>query len=184
MADMRVVVCAKEVLDPDAVNNYALVGKLVIGDDGKFERDGDGNLKVGTVTIEPGFKLMLSGKLILLDTLVLEGEFGFQISPTKLEITVDAMLKLNPIGELAASGALRIDSDGLVLHASLTIDAGFGGDIGLSFSASAFVSVNTTGSTATDLVFNLDPSVTDAVLDDFGTTNDGFSQLRFPIQTC
>jgi electron transfer flavoprotein beta subunit len=32
---MRVVVCAKEVLDPDAVNNYALAGRLVIGDDGK-----------------------------------------------------------------------------------------------------------------------------------------------------
>ncbi|MEO6029553.1 MAG: electron transfer flavoprotein subunit beta/FixA family protein [Candidatus Binatia bacterium] len=31
----RIVVCAKEVLDPDAVNNYALEGKLVIGDDGK-----------------------------------------------------------------------------------------------------------------------------------------------------
>ena len=32
---MRVVVCAKEVLDPDAVDNYALAGRLVIGDDGK-----------------------------------------------------------------------------------------------------------------------------------------------------
>jgi len=32
---MRAVVCAKEVLDPDAVNNYALEGRLVIGDDGK-----------------------------------------------------------------------------------------------------------------------------------------------------
>jgi electron transfer flavoprotein beta subunit len=32
---LRIVVCAKEVLDPDAVNNYALEGKLVIGEDGK-----------------------------------------------------------------------------------------------------------------------------------------------------
>ena len=32
---MRIVVCAKEVLDPDAVNNYALAGKLEIGADGK-----------------------------------------------------------------------------------------------------------------------------------------------------
>ncbi len=32
---MRVVICAKEVLDPDAVNNYALAGRLEIGDDGK-----------------------------------------------------------------------------------------------------------------------------------------------------
>ena len=32
---MRIVVCVKEVLDPDAVNNYALAGRLVIGEDGK-----------------------------------------------------------------------------------------------------------------------------------------------------
>ena len=32
---LRIVVCAKEVLDPDAVNSYALEGRLVIGDDGK-----------------------------------------------------------------------------------------------------------------------------------------------------
>ena len=32
---MKIVICAKEVLDPDAVDNYALVGKLEIGGDGK-----------------------------------------------------------------------------------------------------------------------------------------------------
>lgn len=32
---MRIVVCAKKVLDPDAVNNYVLAGKLTIGADGK-----------------------------------------------------------------------------------------------------------------------------------------------------
>jgi electron transfer flavoprotein beta subunit len=32
---MQIVVCAKEVLDPDAVDNYALAGRLLIGDDGK-----------------------------------------------------------------------------------------------------------------------------------------------------
>lgn len=32
---MRIVVCIKEVLDPDAVDNYVLVGKLEIGSDGK-----------------------------------------------------------------------------------------------------------------------------------------------------
>lgn len=32
---MRVVICAKEVFDPDAVNNYALAGRLEIGSDGK-----------------------------------------------------------------------------------------------------------------------------------------------------
>lgn len=32
---MRIVICVKEVLDPDAVDNYVLVGKLEIGADGK-----------------------------------------------------------------------------------------------------------------------------------------------------
>ena len=32
---MRIVVCAKEVMDPDAVNNYALAGRLEIGEDGR-----------------------------------------------------------------------------------------------------------------------------------------------------
>ena len=32
---VRIVVCVKEVLDPDAVNNYALAGHLEIGEDGK-----------------------------------------------------------------------------------------------------------------------------------------------------
>lgn len=32
---MRIVVCVKEVLDPDAVNNFALANKLTIGEDNK-----------------------------------------------------------------------------------------------------------------------------------------------------
>lgn len=32
---MKIVVCVKEVLDPDAVNNYAVAGRLEIGADGK-----------------------------------------------------------------------------------------------------------------------------------------------------
>lgn len=32
---MRIVICAKEVLDPDAVNNYVLAGKLLMAADGK-----------------------------------------------------------------------------------------------------------------------------------------------------
>jgi electron transfer flavoprotein beta subunit len=32
---MRIVVCVKEVLDPDAVNSFAVAGRLTIGEDGK-----------------------------------------------------------------------------------------------------------------------------------------------------
>ena len=31
---MRIVVCVKEVLDPDAVNSFAVAGRLLIGEDG------------------------------------------------------------------------------------------------------------------------------------------------------
>ena len=31
---MRITICVKEVLDPDAVNNYAIAGRLEIGEDG------------------------------------------------------------------------------------------------------------------------------------------------------
>ena len=32
---MKIIVCVKEVMDPDAVNNYAVAGRLEIGPDGK-----------------------------------------------------------------------------------------------------------------------------------------------------
>jgi len=35
MDSLRIVVCVKEVLDPDAVNSYALAGRLQIGADGR-----------------------------------------------------------------------------------------------------------------------------------------------------
>lgn len=35
VVQMRIVICAKEVLDPDAVDNYVLAGRLEIGEDGK-----------------------------------------------------------------------------------------------------------------------------------------------------
>ena len=118
---------------------------FLIGDDGKFERNPDGSFKVGTATINPGLKFMLAGKLVFADTLELSGKFTMEISPEKLEVTVDAVLKLDPLGELNASGGLRIDQHGLTLYASLSVDASFGEDIGISFSASAYVSINTTG---------------------------------------
>ena len=133
-------------LDGDELFTPETIETFIIGDDGKFLRNEDGSLQVGTVTIESGFKLALSGKLILLSALELEGSFEFAISLTRIQIIVNARLKLDPIGEIEASGAIRIDSDGLVFHASLTVDVGFGADIGLSFNVTAFAAVNTTAS--------------------------------------
>ncbi|MFL2871082.1 MAG: calcium-binding protein, partial [Pirellulaceae bacterium] len=136
---------------------------FIIGDDGKFERNPDGSFKVGTATINPGLKFMLAGKLVFADTLELSGKFTMEISPEKLEVTVDAVLKLDPLGELNASGGLRIDQQGLTLYASLSVDVSFGEDIGISFSASAYVSINTTG---TNQVIN-GQNVVDGILLEF-----------------
>ena len=54
----------------------------------------------------------------------------FEISAEKLEILVDARLVLGPLGEVSVNGGLRIDSNGLVLHADISLDIGFGEDIG------------------------------------------------------
>ena len=96
-------------LTGDQLFQAETVDTFIIGDDGKFERNADGSFKVGSVEIAPGVKLKASGKLVLLSVVKLSGEFTFLISPEKLEVTIEAVLSMDPLGELAASGALRID---------------------------------------------------------------------------
>ncbi len=56
---MRIVVFVKEVLDPDAVGNYALAGRLEIGDDGKALRESPHG---GPSTEEPPLSLAKEGE--------------------------------------------------------------------------------------------------------------------------
>jgi len=96
---MRIVVCAKQVLDPDAVNNYALVGKLVIGEDGK-------SLTQSTIP-----RLMNA-----YDEQAIEAALRLRDSGTELTLTVvtvgqdvDDMLK--HAKALGADEIVRIDAD-------------------------------------------------------------------------
>ena len=129
--------------------NDEQVETFLIGDDGKFKRDANGNFLVGTVTIEPGVKLQVSGEVIIASVLELEGYFSFVISPTKFEVIIEATMSLDPFGSLAVSGGLRIDSNGLVLRASLTLNASFGRELGLKFSGGAYLGVNTSSQAQT-----------------------------------
>ncbi|HEY3484830.1 MAG TPA: calcium-binding protein, partial [Ilumatobacteraceae bacterium] len=125
------------------------VQTFMIDNEGKFIRNADGSLRVGQVTIDPGVKLRLSGKLTLLQVVELEGRFTLDITPTKVEVSLQARLRIDPIGSLEAAGAFRIDSSGLVLYANLTMNVSFGEEIGLRFSASARLEFNSTSSTKT-----------------------------------
>ncbi|HXG48652.1 MAG TPA: calcium-binding protein, partial [Methylomirabilota bacterium] len=124
---------------------------------GRFMREANGRLKVGNVTLDPGpgAVLMLGGRLIVGNTLTLEGTFTFVINPTRLEVNARAMLRLDPIGQVMVMGDLRIDSEGLVARVNLSLDLSFGRNIGLEFEASALLEINTTGR---EQMFESDPT--------------------------
>ena len=105
------------------------------------------------MSINPGVKLRLAGKLTLLSVVELEGRFTLDIQPGLLEITLVASLKINPIGQLQATGGLRINSAGVVLYADLAMNTNFGDAIGLRFSASAHLEFNATNQ---DQTLNID----------------------------
>jgi electron transfer flavoprotein beta subunit len=102
---MRAVVCAKEVLDPDAVNNYALEGKLVIGDDGK-------TLTQTTIprlmnaydeqAIEAVLRLRDSGADVKL-TVVSVGPRGTDMLKHALSLGADEVVHI-PAGDVALDG--------------------------------------------------------------------------------
>src|SRR5262249_28335913 len=112
---------------------------------GRFQREANNRLRVGTVSVASGVRLLMGGNLILGNSLTLQGTFKFIISPGQLEVDAHARLRLNPIGEVQVSGGLRINSEGLVARVALTLDASFGGSIGLQFEVGASLDVNTTG---------------------------------------
>ena len=53
-------------------------------------------------------------------------------------------MTIGPLGSLAITADLIVDADGLALRASLTLGGGFGGGLGLTFSGSALLELNTT----------------------------------------
>ena len=93
----------------------------------------------------------MEGYLNIADILKMEGKFSFTIDPIGgvLEIYVEASMSLDPIGSVGVIGLLRIDSQGLVAYIDVSMEAGFGGDIGLNFEASARLELNTSSTTRT-----------------------------------
>ena len=69
----------------------------------------------------------------------IEGRFEFSFSPNPFSIEIKALakMKLFGIGEFEIDGVFRVDKDGFAAYINVSLNAGFGGDIGLSFSAGA-----------------------------------------------
>ena len=143
-----------DLLQPVTIETF-----LIDTDTGKFLRDELGNPLVGDVEIEPGVLFELSGEMTVASILTLEGRFKFKLSPDIFEVEVEARLLLDPFGSLEVIGGIRIDDNGLVLVAELSLDVGFGADIGIGFQASAILHVNTTGAVQTLAGVDVNPGL-------------------------
>ncbi len=143
-----------DILQPETIDTF-----LIDTATGKFLRNPDDSLQIGQVEIQPGVLFELSGKMVLVQTLTLEGRFRFVLAPDILEIEVEARMILEPLGQLEVAGGLRIDENGLVLAAELSLNVGFGEEIGLGFEASAILHVNTTGAQQTIAGLTVDPGI-------------------------
>lgn len=93
----------------------------------------------GDITIDPGIRLVLQGMLKIGSAVEMSGRFEFSFSPNpfSIDIRAQAKMKLLGIGQFDIDAVFRLDGDGFAAYANLSLQAGFGGDIGLSFQAGA-----------------------------------------------
>ena len=105
---MRIVVCVKKVLDPDAVNNYALAGNLNIGADGK-------TLEVSAIPqLINGFdEQAMEAALRLRDA-------GADCRITAVSIGLDTKTLLRQCAALGADEIVAIDVDPVTLDSQVT----------------------------------------------------------------
>ena len=109
-----------------------------------------------------GFSFLMSGQLVVADTLIISAEVKFRLelagSNPGVELLVNGLVSLGPLGsvKLVDSG-FRINSQGLVARVALSLDLSFGHDIGLEFHVSALLSLNTTGRVQTLGSSSVDP---------------------------
>ena len=95
---MRIVVCVKEVLDPDAVNNYVLSGNLKIGEDGK------------TLDVSAVPRLMNGYDEQALEAAQRIRDAGVDCSITAVTIGEDVKTLLKHCAAMGADDIVRIDA--------------------------------------------------------------------------
>ncbi|CAB5140735.1 diguanylate cyclase/phosphodiesterase (GGDEF & EAL domains) with PAS/PAC sensor(s), partial [Olavius algarvensis associated proteobacterium Delta 3] len=107
---------------------------------------------VGPVSLGAGFdlRLILEGNLKVGHLVDMKGSFTFTFTGDPIQITVQANgeLNLDTIGSLYFSGAMRIDTTGLVAGITISLFADFGEQIGLEFTkVQGQLELNTTSNT-------------------------------------
>jgi len=76
-----------------------------------------------------------------------KGTFHLTIASDHVEIGVNGSMNLDPIGSLTVSGAASVGANGFVASLTATLDASFGAKVGLKFTASVSVQINTSSNT-------------------------------------
>ncbi len=121
-----------------------------------FTLNSAGDPVTTTVDIQPGpyFSLYMFGNLTLASLITVNGSVAFSIdlngSNPGISLLVNGTVALGPLGTLdLKDSGFQINKQGLVANINLSLNGGFGGSLGLSFSGSAVMSLNTTGQTVT-----------------------------------
>lgn len=91
----------------------------------------------------PYFVVQGAGNIEVLETFQLSGSFVIQASADGVAVGAQAKLHLGPIADLAASGFININSDGVYAALTLASTINLGGFA--SFKGAAVLEVNTTG---------------------------------------
>ncbi len=106
-----------------------------------------------------GIAIDINGKLTVGSLLTLSGEFDFSLQldgPNPgLTIAADAMLTVGSFGNLHVVGVLAVNKQGLVIDLTFSIttgNGGFGSGLGLKFTASATLQLNTSSTAQSYLV--------------------------------
>ncbi|MFC1533492.1 hypothetical protein ACFL7M_09040, partial [Thermodesulfobacteriota bacterium] len=141
-----------EFLDPDTIALLDADNRMVVRagapkPDGTYEPPG------------PYVFIQASGSLTIINVFRIEAAFRLKFSTVGLDLAFSGSLRLDPLGSLEAAGNLEIDSRGVIARVALSLDAGFGGDVGISFSGDALLEVNTTGQDQTIYLANGDQVV-------------------------
>src|SRR5262249_41436388 len=120
------------------------IAKDANGNFNGFVMDANGNLQVMQQSIDPGFRLVMSGSLKVASIVNIVGYFSFQLSPSGLDLAVNGTVSLAPLGTVQVVGDLIVDANGLVALIDVSAGIGnFGQDLGLSFSATFLFELNT-----------------------------------------
>ena len=117
-----------------------------------FARDAQDRLIVEDqlIGVVGGFRLEMYGSLRVLDVLEITGHVVLTVGASELSLVVNGRAALEPFGELnIVDSGFKITSAGVVARLDVSLDLGFGQDIGLRFSASSLIELNTTGRAAT-----------------------------------